>query len=1113
MTHSNRTRDLIRPPAFLLALGALLLLAASPALAAPTPAAWSIRTQATTTAAPGSVLRYNVVYENCGDTATNGNAANPYTLQVQLPAGFKATGTLSGWACAPAIATEPESFSCTRSTALTAHKSSLAVIFANVPSIGPGSSDLQTASFSLSGGLDTAGNVPSAGSTVDPTQVTATAPPFGVEAFDAAASSGPDGTTYTQAAGAPYALTTTFNLNSVLRTTTTGALPSSVESLRDAAVELPPGLLGDPAGIARCAQGELTEGSWGCPPAAQVGIATITFPDTSVPVPVYNMVAQPGVAARFAFNVSNTLSFLDVSLRSDGDYGVTVTSHNIPAAVAINDVAVTLWGEPADPAHDGERYCQGQGATSTVSNPSTPATCGYVRPPLTSFLRLPTACSGPQATALHVDSWANPGAQLADGSPDLSDPNWKSATVLSHDPPGYPADPSDPATPWGAPQGATGCDAVPFQPSVSVEPTSHEADSPTGLEVDLSVPQGCWGEVGALCSSDLRDAKVTLPPGMTINPSSADGLAACTEAQFGYLGSGFPAPRPIRFDNSAPSCPDSSKIGTVSIATPLLGENTPGEQDLTGTVYLAKQGENPFGSVLALYLYAKGNGLSIKLAGKVEGDPDTGQLTTTFTDNPQTPFSNLHLVLKSGPRAPLVNPPSCGAHTATTELTGWSGAVARPSDSFQITSAPGGAPCAGVGAFNPAFDAGLVSQLAGGSSPFILKLSRADGEQQFSSLAVKLPPGLAGHLAGIPYCPEADIPSGNCPAASRLGVVQAGAGAGPNTFYVPQGSAYLAGPYKGAPLSMVVTVPAVAGPFNLGNVVVRNQLQVDPQTAQITVVSDPIPQAVQGVATHLRNLYVAIDRQGFISTPTSCDPMSTGAAVGGIGGAVANPSRPFQMLLCNSLDFAPDLKLSFKGGTTRTKHPALKAVLTYPQPGPYANIASTAVTLPHSELLDQSHVGNPCTRPQFAEEACPKISVLGRAKAWTPLLDEPLEGKVYFRANGGERELPDVVADLKGQIHIELVGAVDTVTPQRNARIRTTFFQVPDAPVSKFVLELKGGKEGLLVNSANLCRSPQRAVLRLTAHNNKTYDTEPKIANGCAKKKAKRAARRGTAHR
>jgi hypothetical protein len=936
--------------------------------------------------------------------------------------------------------------------------------------------------------------------------------------FDAQASldpGDPEASTraFTQAAGHPYDLTTTFHLNTATDPIYGEFWPA--EPLRDVVIDAPPGLLGVAGSLPTCTLDEMfqvTNGAEGtymeeCPPAAQIGVVTLkqtlcfggcvpfVEPATSS---VFNMVPPPGAPARFVFEVAGTLISLDAHLRSDGDYGVSIGSFNTSEGIALTGVKATLWGVPADPSHTPERHCVGGGQKT--------GGCEAGVPPR-AFLRLPTSCMGPQTFALHATSWFHPGAFAPDGSPDLSDPNWKSQSILTHDLPGTTLQtPLDPGS-WGAAVGNGGCDAVPFEPGFAVSPSTNRADSPSGLSVDLTMPQHGLTEPGAISEADLRNAAVTLPAGMSLSPAAADGLGACTTTQIGLIGTGFPAPNPTHFTDAPQHCPDSSKIGTLSLTSPLI------DHSLNGAVYLAAQHDNPFGSLLAMYLVIEDpeSGTIIKLPGLVEAK-ESGQLVTTFTDQPQLPFETLHIELFGGSRAPLINPPTCGTHTATARMTPWSGnAPVDLSSQFEITQGPSGSPCPS-GSFDPRLSAGPQSPLAGAFTPFNLRLTREDATQRLSGLSLTPPPGLLASLKGIPYCPDstlaaisdqegtgaAQIASPSCPASSQVGTITAGAGAGPTPFFTDKGRVYLAGPYKGAPLSLAVVAPAVAGPFDLGSVVVRNALQIDPETAKITAVSDPIPTILHGIPLDLRDLRVDLDRPNFTLNPTNCDPLSVNATVSGDEGASADLSDHFQVGECGALAFKPELTLRLKGKTKRTGHPALRATLTMPQKGPNADIAKAAVTLPHSEFLAQAHIRTICTRVQYAAgggggEQCPKGSVYGHARAFTPLLDQPLEGPVYLRSSN--HPLPDLVASLGGQIHIDLVGRIDAP----NGGIRNTFEAVPDAPVSKFVLTMQGGGKGLLENSTDLCRGTHRATARFDGQNGKLHDLRPRVRADCGR--------------
>ena len=604
-------------------------------------------------------------------------------------------------------------------------------------------------------------------------------------------------------------------------------------------------------------------------------------------------------------------------------------------------------------------------------------------------------------------------------------------------------------------------------------------------------------EVGPLSASE----GVPIAP----QPAGTEPLAVTTTQEPG-------APR---FSPTAANCPDSSKLGTVEVDTPLLEEH-PGESPLPGAVYLAKPHENPFDSLLAIYITVNDpkTGIVVKLPGLVQADPQTGQLTTTVRESPQVPFEDFKLHFFEGAAGALRTPPTCGSYETTTELTPWSapesGPPATPADPYAIDKAANGSSaCAHTPSEEenkPSFEAGTEAPSAGAYSPFLLKLHREDGSPELKQIDTTLPPGLTGKLAGIPECSEGALQaakaktgteeqqSPSCPAASKVGAVNVAAGAGPDPYYA-QGNAYLAGPYQGAPLSLAIITPAVAGPFDLGDVVVRAALQVNPETAQITVKSGPIPTILEGIPLDIRTIAVKMDKPNFTLNPTDCEKMAVTAQALSALGQSAALTYPFQVGGCNALGFKPKVAISLKGGTKRNDNPALKAVVSFPQ-GAYANTASAQVTLPHSEFLDQAHIGTVCTRVQFAANACPAASVYGHATAVTPLLDQPLSGPVYLRSSSNK--LPDLVAALNGQIDVALDGRIDT---GKGGGIRNTFSVVPDAPVSKFVLEMQGGSKGLLVNSENLCspKAKTHAIANFTAQNGKVYDTTPEVQNSCKK--------------
>lgn len=823
------------------------------------------------------------------------------------------------------------------------------------------------------------------------------------------------------------------------------------EMMRDIDVELPPGLIGNPTQYPTCTIAEiLAHPETGnpntlCPVESQVGTINLGWLGAHG---LFNLEHGPGVPALFGFNHLGYISTIVPRLKPGpyGDperYAVVAGSTEIAQGLPAEDVTVTLWANPASPAHDFERQ-----------GPNEPFSVGTFLPssaPQAPFFTTPTVCDKTQTLAVRGDSWEHPG---------IFDEESLTTDVE------------------GTPFSWEGCEKLPFAPEAEVSLGNIAAHSPTGLGVHLELPQD--ESVGGLATSAAKRVALTLPEGMAISPSTAAGQSGCTQLQVSLA------------TNDAPTCPSSSKIGTVEVETPLLTER------LKGSIVLATQNDNPFNSTYALYMLVKGPNFWLKQPGQLLVDKQTGQLRTVFDELPQLSFEAVDVELENGPLAPLSTPQTCGTYTARSEITPW----ARPTQPVvQDIPMQVDENCNG-GGFSPGLKGGTTNPVAGKRSPFVVRISRQDGEQNISRIDVTLPEGQLASLKGVGQCPEALAPSGACPANSQIGVAGAAIGVGSSPLQVPQpGKAptalFLGGPYKGAPLSLVALVPAQAGPFDLGNVVVRTALNVDPTTAQVTAKSDPLPQILEGVPLAYREIRIELTRPDFGVNPSSCERMAITSTLTSVSSTEAHPSVPYQVGDCASLGFSPQLKLAFKGKMNRTGNPAVNAVLKAP-PG-QANIAKTTVILPKSQFIDNAHISNPCTRVQFNAGACPAGSILGTATAYTPLLDQPLSGPVYFRSNGGERELPDLVADLNGQIHVTLVGFIDS----KNGGVRTRFQSVPDAPVSKFVLKLKGGKKGLIENSRDLCSFTPRAKVQMTGQNGKPNNFAARIATSCGKGKKK----------
>jgi hypothetical protein len=864
-------------------------------------------------------------------------------------------------------------------------------------------------------------------------------------------------------AGSHPDITVRFKVSTRITDLTPGGC--NCNDIRDARVETPAGFIGNPHATPRCSLAKFAFDI--CPVDSQVGVAApaIEINDDSgeapVPTPLYNLEPQPGQAGLLGFKayVFDFPIYTVISARTGGDYGLNAEVKGIGQFFTLSGFEQVMWGVPASPAHDAERYKHG-GSFPEVGPTSSNS-------PEEPFLSSPTSCVGPLSSNF---------------------------TTTSYDRVVHTA-----TAPWPA---TTGCDLLGFNPSLSAQPSTSAADTPSGLDVNLKVPQIASPVTPS--DSEIRATTVTLPEGFSINPSAADGKTSCSDAE-------------ARFGTTEEArCPEYSKVGTLLIDSSALPEPIP------GGIYL---GEPQPGNRYRLFIAADGFGTHIKLPGSVHPDPRTGQLVASFENLPQAPLTEFDMHFFGSERGLLATPTRCGTYAVNSEFVPWDDLLPNQTSTqfFRIDSGPGGAPCPGAQRpFGPSFRAAGGSNAAGSHSPFSVLLERPDGDQNLNAIQIETPPGFSATLKGIPYCPEgtlgeidsasysgrAEQAAPKCPAASQVGVSSAAAGAGSRPFHAP-GKVYLSGPYKGAPLSFAVITPAVSGPYDLGNVVNRVAVTVDPVTAEVTALSDPLPQIIDGIPLRLRSVLIDLQRRDFTLNPTSCDPFAVNSRLSGTEGGVATPSSHFQVANCDSLGFEPKLTTSLKGSTRRAGYPALKAVLT--QGGEEANVARAAVTLPHSEFLAQNHIRTVCTRVQFAADQCPNASIYGRARATSPLLDSPLSGRVYLRASSNP--LPDLVAALKGPasqpIEIDLVGRIDTV----NGGIRTTFDSVPDAPVSRFVLEMQGGKKGLLVNSTNLCRTRHRVEAKLLGQNGQSANQRPELKAPCkGGARKKRANTNGRAH-
>jgi len=877
-----------------------------------------------------------------------------------------------------------------------------------------------------------------------------------------------------------------------------GAIKNPVGHIKTVLVDLPAGMSVNPQATPQCElEGEKFPVS-GCPAATKVGYSNVeavsgvpplTLPPVEVPgIAVYNLKPRQGEPARFGFTLPLGLGevFLNSGVKWDGDYHEYFTIH-VPEVPGL-DVKILR----NRLVFDGTIGSGGAGGAFLT----TPSTCFDPNQP---------AFEKTYNTLLHADSVEERAPEDEyDVAPD------KAGTPP---PPAFLAGSELVESPLPKVGGSrvmpTGCNKVPFEPTTSQSPGTNQTDSPMGGTVEVKVP---FNPGAAIYQSNVRTADVTLPQGLGVNPSAASGLQACTDAQFG------------KGTRSPVACPAGSKIGTVAIDTPPLPDGT-----LTGDVFLAtQQSRDPeSGNEYRIFIDAESaaRGLSIRLVGNVKANAQTGQLTAQVKEAPQLPFDSVRVSL-DGAKGPLTSPPTCGPNATTHAMQAWSGTPdqGQADKGFTLTSAPGGAPCAktlGERPFAPSFGTHTSNPKGGAFTQFAMNIGRNDGNQELKGVEVTLPPGLTAKLAGVRYCPASAIAAAaansgaaeaahsSCPPQSLVGSAAVSAGSGSHPFQTT-GKAFLAGPYHGAPLSLAVVTPATAGPFDLGTVVVRVALFVDPETARVKPVSDPIPHVFGGALLDVRAVSVKLDRPKFSINPTNCSRFATTGALRGGGSNPLDPaafssysvSSPFKVDDCDKLDFKPKLYMRVFGGTRRAKSPKLRAVLVARDGD--ANIGRSAVKLPKPLILEQASLANVCTRVQFAAHDCPKDSIYGFAEATTPLLDGPLKGPVYLRSSS--HELPDLVVALNGQVDVVLAGRIDSV----KGRMRTTFDTVPDVPVSKFVLTIRGGKKrGLLVNSSNLCAKKYKVIARFTGQNGKKANQKPKLRTPCKKhhKKGKKKKR------
>ncbi len=904
--------------------------------------------------------------------------------------------------------------------------------------------------------------------------------PYGVEHYELAAEE-EGGSTDTQAGSHPFQLTTTFNVTSHMEKVTNFVGEAPVDEIRpedftkDLRFNLPPGLVGNPTPLPKCSIHLFEENN--CPANTMVGVATpvVAYYKLGSVVPfaevrqLISLEPNIGEPARFGFQTVAGPVFLETSVRTGGDYGVVVTVPDITQAAMFIGSQVTFWGVPGDPRHDTTRgTCLAQGEPFVKWELSCP-----VQEKPQPLLVMPTLCKGPLQTSVEADTWAKIG-QFTSREYTFQDAE-------------------------GEPSGMDGCNRLNFEPSISLTPDGQEASTPTGLTVGVHVPQDASLNPEGLAEASVKNTTVVLPAGVGLNPAGADGLSSCSLVQ-------------VALDSpDEQSCPESSKVGTVEVRTPLL------PNPLTGAAYLAQQNANPFGSLVALYIVAYDpiSGVRLKVAGEVKPDPVTGQLVSTFNETPPLPFEDLKLHFFGGSRAPLGTPALCGGYTTKASIAPWSGnAAVESSSEFDITSGPNGSPCEDPLPFDPSLTTGSLNIQAGAFTPFTMTMSREDGNQNLDAIQLKMPPGLLGTLSSVKLCGEAEGNAGTCGPESLIGHTTVSVGLGGNPYTVTGGEVFITGPYKGAPYGLSIVNPAKAGPFNLGKVIVRAKIEVNPENAALTITSDAtgpyaIPQIIDGIPLQIKHVNVSVDRPDFTFNPTNCAPQEIGGGLTSSQGAVSTLHVPFQVTNCAVLKFKPIFSVSTSGKTSRAKGASLNVKLTYPKAafGTQANIGKVKVDLPKQLPSRLTTLQKACPDSVFDANpaSCPPDSRIGSATATTPVLPVHLEGPAYFVSHGGAK-FPELIVALSGEGVTVYLHGETFISPA--GITSSTFRTIPDVPIGTFELKLPQGPDSALAANGNLCTS--KLVMPTTfvgANGVSLKQSTPITATGCPKKKAKKASK------
>jgi hypothetical protein len=891
----------------------------------------------------------------------------------------------------------------------------------------------------------------------------------------AAPTSGDPSPDFFQAGGHPYEVVASMRLNAPAKGDVHTGEFWPAEPLKDLNIEFPPGLVASPAAIPPCGIERLAGEYATCPADSQVGTVTVASAFNGLDelkLPLYLIHAPAGVPARFGFDLLGESVVLDAAVLPSGQLSIDIDDiGEVPTAVGLT---LELWGVPADPAHTPMRVCPGQvppwGGVFTAEE--GPACASGLAP--RAFLRVPTSCAGPQMFSFAVDSWFHPGA-------------FQSETVETHESPGLLGDPASPApypgldaSQWGPARGFGECGRVPFGPAVEARAERDASSGQSGLDVEVSMPQAGLEEPEAVSESDLESGTVVLPPEFALNPSVANGLSFCSPTE-ANLGSEAPA-----------ACPDSAKLGTVELGTPLLSE------PMTGSIYAAEPtGGATAGTTIPTYLVASADGVSVKLPSELSADPGDGRLRASFGPVPQLPLSRIGLRFFGGERAPFVASSACGGHPLEAELEPWSGtSAAKASTAVQFSSGSGCAGASSSRAFAPGLSVAVANPQAGAADALAIRLTRADGEGEPTSLQLALPRGLSAAVGSVATCPDSTITAAetqspaavpDCPAAAQVGEMSAVVGAGSEPLHLAGGKVYLGGPYQGARYSLVAGLPISLGKVQLGALSIRLPLQLDPRDGHLTIAGG-LPPAPAGVALNLRELLIKVDRPGFLVNPTNCGPGSVDGQVGGEGGATKNVSAALGIVGCKQLHFRPRVRITAAGADAARHggHPELR--MAFSRPAGDANFAGTLITLPDSLQLDPAHLAQAC---HVAISACPPSSISGHVKAFSPLFSKPLAGPVYLHRSS--HRFPDLVAALHGPVGIDLKGTLGFA----DGRMLVRMGSIPDLPVSKLQLTVSGGKHGLLINNRDLCRSPSFATAAVSAQNGDAVRRQTKLGVPC----------------